>query len=176
MKKGILILILTFLFMGMLTEKVSAQTLSESGESTSVPVVYTVDNTAFIITIPAVITADFTETTFEVGAEYVNLRPDEYLEVKITSGSDQDGVVTLQRQNVPEGKDIATLKTTLSVEGSNIGENNNVVGFFQDSSDSQKNLKGKVALSPLEINEETESGDYLAILQFTVELGKEYNE
>lgn len=170
MKKRLLAGVLTVIFVFAMVQQVSANTLSTDGGSTSVPVKYTVDNTAFMITIPAMIQAGTVESEFAISASGVNLRPDEHLEVAISSGCDESGVVKLERQNVPFGKTVASLNTILSVNGKNVAQSGHIVGYFTDSANSNQNLYSPVKLSPLVVNDTTEAGDYQAVLEFTITL------
>lgn len=158
------------------TEKVWADTISTDGGTSSVPVRFTVDNTAFEITIPAVIMPKGNETdTFSIGASRINLRPDEEIDVTIIGGCSQDGEVRLVRQNVPDGKEAAYLTTTLSTSGQNISGTGFLVGKFRDGADSTVNLIGDVTMSALEIDESTQAGDYLAVIEFRVDLKRDGN-
>lgn len=147
-----------------------AANMTTSGEEVSVPVKFSVNNTSFIITVPTVIMASDSGSEFTITASDINLRPEEYLEIFITKGCNENGSIILERQNVPEGKEIATLKTDVSINGKSIKDNNFRVGYFKDGSNSNENLDGKVTLSGIEINEDTESGDYATTVCFKVEL------
>lgn len=162
------IMVLLFIFTSVV--KTDAAELTKDGQTANVPVRYTVDNTEFIIAVPAVIAADPYGTQFLVRASNVNLRPDQHLEVKITKGSGKDGEVVLERQNVPFGKPVASLVTNMSISGKGIDQNGNVVGYFEDSINSDQNITGEVRLSPLLVTDQTEAGDYEAIVEFTVTL------
>lgn len=170
MSKKIIIGILAVIFIMAAGQSVSAADISTNGGSAQVMVTYTVDNTAFVITIPAVIAPDAEGTDFEVGAKSMNLRPEQYVEVSISSGCDGSGTVTLERQNVPEGKPVATLSTVFSVGGKNIGANGCLVGRFEDGADSRINRLGAVSMSALPVTEDTEAGDYMATVEFKVML------
>ena len=170
MSKKILMVIVTVIMIFTLKGTAYAAELTGDGDSVNVPVRYTVNNTAFVITVPMVITADTKDCYFEISASKMNLRPDEAVVVSIVSGCDIDGAVNLVRQDVATDKPVATLKTMLTVGGKSIVENDYRVGYFRDSINSEINLDGKVTLSGLEINENTEAGDYEGIIRFQVEL------
>ena len=152
-----------------------AQTLDSDGESVTVPVRYTAATTAYEIVVPAYLNVGTTSQEFTVTAENVNLRPDEELIVQINQGCDENGVVSLLRQNVPSGKKVATLDTTLTIGGKKISDLNYVVGDFVDSADSSRNLIDPVTMSPLEIDANTEAGDYVANIVFSIELRRTTN-
>ena len=73
MGKKIIMILLSAVFIFTMSEQVRAAEISTNGGSVSVPVRYTVDNTAFTITIPTVIWAGTSETEFEIAAG--NLKP-----------------------------------------------------------------------------------------------------
>lgn len=157
-------------------ERVWADTISTNGGTSSVPVKFTVDNTAFVITVPAVITPQKgADSSFAISATKMNLRPDEEIQVSIVGGCDANSVVKLVRQNTPEGKEPAYLTTTLTTSGTKIGTNNFLVGRFRDGADSTKNLVGAVTMSALAVNENTEAGEYLAMIDFKVDLKRNGN-
>lgn len=162
--------ILTAVFIMVMGETVYAANLNTDGQTAQVPVTYTVSNTSFVITIPAVIAPGAEGTSFEIGASGMNLRPEEYIEVSVSSGCAGDGTVTLKRQNVPEGKPVATLSTVFSVGGQNIGANGFLVGRFEDGADSRVNRLGAVSMSALNVDENTEAGDYMTTVEFKVKL------
>lgn len=162
--------ILTAVFIMVMGETVYAANMNADGQTAQVPVTYTVSNTSFVITIPAVIAPGAEGTSFEIGASGMNLRPEEYIEVSVSSGCAGDGTVTLKRQNVPEGKPVATLSTVFSVGGQNIGANGFLVGRFEDGADSRVNRLGAVSMSALNVDENTEAGDYMTTVEFKVKL------
>ncbi|MBD5157288.1 MAG: hypothetical protein HDT13_06615 [Butyrivibrio sp.] len=170
MNKKILMGILTAVFIMVMGETVYAANMNADGQTAQVPVTYTVSNTSFVITIPAVIAPGAEGTSFEIGASGMNLRPEEYIEVSVSSGCAGDGTVTLKRQNVPEGKPVATLSTVFSVGGQNIGANGFLVGRFEDGADSRVNRLGAVSMSALNVDENTEAGDYMTTVEFKVKL------
>ena len=77
--------------------------------------------------------------------------------------------MNLLRQKVPEGKKVAILKTRLSVQDNNLGENKTVAKFV-DSDESNTNLLGEVKMSGIVTDKNTEAGDYMGTLVFEVEL------
>lgn len=168
MVKKIIMGILSMVFIMAMGESVHAETLTASGSTAEVPVTYTVSGGEIIVTIPALIVPDTEETNFEVMARSMNLRPDQYVEVNITAGCDENGAVTLERQNVPDGKPVATLSTVFSVGGQSINKNNYLVGSFEDGTDSTINLLGPVSVSALNVDKNTEAGDYKGLVEFTV--------
>lgn len=170
MNKKILMGILAVIFIMVTGETVYAANMNADGQTAQVPVTYTVSNTSFVITIPAVIAPGTEGTSFEIGASNMNLRPEEYIEVSVSSGCAEDGTVTLKRQNVPEGKPVATLSTVFSVGGQNIGSNGFLVGRFEDGADSRVNRLGTVAMSALNVDGNTEAGDYMTTVEFKVKL------
>ncbi|MCM1307061.1 MAG: hypothetical protein NC223_00515 [Butyrivibrio sp.] len=170
MGKKILMGILAAIFIMVTGEKVYAANLNADGQTASVPVKYTVNSTAFVITLPAVISPGAEGASFEIGASEMNLRPEQYIEVSVSSGCGEDGTVTLKRQNVPEGKPVASLSTVFSVGGQNIGANGFLVGSFEDGADSRKNLLGAVSMSALKVDAATEAGDYMTTVEFKVKL------
>ena len=147
-----------------------ASEINTDGGSVSVPVTYTADTTSFVITIPAVINPTENGGSFSIGASHMNLRPDQHIEVSISSGCKAGGTVTLERQNVAAGKEVATLDTVFSIGGKTIDENGYVAGYFEDGKESEVNTMGDVTMSPLEITEDTEAGDYETAVEFTVAL------
>ena len=169
MFKRILTGVLALVLIMSLWETADGAVISTDGESVSVPVKYTVDNSSFEIKIPALIIPAEEETGFLIGADKLNIRPDEYVEVKIVSGCDGSGAVKLERQNVPEGKDKAVLETVFSVSGRNISEADSIVGHFEDGS-SIVNSVGEVTMSAVNVDETTQAGDYQATLEFRVDL------
>lgn len=172
MFKKIMVFVLgTIIFFSMSKAVYAADvTISTDGGTVEIPVKYTVDNTSFVITIPAVIAPSTTKSSFLIGAESMNLRPDQSVEVTISSGCNSESVVVLERQNVPEGKQVATLETTLSTQTGKISENGYLVGRFRDGTDSTLNILGSVSMSPLNVTENTESGDYAAGIVFKVQV------
>ena len=169
MVKRILTGVLALVLIMSISEAAYGATLTYNGGRASVPVTYTVDNSSFEIIVPAVITPSTVENSFLIGADKLNIRPDEYVEVTVVSGCDDKGTVTLQRQNVPAGKETATLKTTFSTSGKSISETNYVVGHFEDGS-SIVNSTGAVTMSAINVDESTQAGDYLATVEFRVDL------
>lgn len=117
MIKRILTGVLALVLIMSVSEAAYAANITTDGGTASVPVTYTVDNSAFEITIPAVIRPSDRATSFKVGAELVNIRPDEYIEVSISSGCDSRSMVVMKRQNVPAGKTVSTLETRFSAGG-----------------------------------------------------------
>lgn len=174
-KKFFMVLMTVAMVFGM-SNSVNAAELSKNGDTASIPVKYTVNNTAFVITIPAVISPDTTVTTFEVEASYVNLRPDEHIEVSVKSGCDIDGKVTLKRQGVADGKQVAELATYFTTSGINIAENGFIVGVFEDSASSNSNTIGAVSMSALEVTQNTEAGDYQGLVEFEINLISDADE
>ncbi|MGN0369139.1 MAG: hypothetical protein ACI4EW_01165 [Butyrivibrio sp.] len=172
MFKKVLVFVLgTIIFFSMSKAVYAADiTITTDGGTVEVPVRYTVDNTSFIITIPAVIAPSTTESSFQIGADYMNLRPDQSVEVTVSSGCNSEGVVVLERQNVPNGKPVATLETTLSTRMGRINENGYLVGQFSDGENSTVNTLGSVSMSPLNVTENTEAGDYCAGIVFKVQV------
>ena len=171
MGKKILCILLTILLVMTLRTTINAGSLTKDGDSVSVPVKYTVDNTEFIITIPAEITVGNVETSFEITAEKMNLRPDEEVIVKIVDGCDANGEVTLVRQQEDmENAPVLTTKFTQNTKS--IAENDYVVGKFVDSADGKVNVLGAVSMSPPVVDENTKAGDYIGTIQFEVELRK----
>lgn len=175
MGKKILTILLTLYLVLAASVSLDAATLTADGESVKVPVKYSVNNTEYIITIPAEITLDSADTSFEITAEKMNLRPDEEVIVKISSGCDSNGVVTLTRQQSDEAN-APTLSSTLSQNGVNIATNEYIVGKFVDGENSTANTLGAIIMSAPKIDENTKAGDYLGTIQFEVELRKAQNE
>ena len=66
MGKKILVVLLSILMIFSYSVSVNAATLTSDGESVKIPVKYTVDNTEFLITIPAEITLDSKDINFSV--------------------------------------------------------------------------------------------------------------
>ena len=95
MGKKIIMILLSAVFIFTMSEQVRAAEISTNGGSVSVPVRYTVDNTAFTITIPTVIWAGTSETEFEITAGNINLRPDEEIQVFIKEGCDEQSKIKL---------------------------------------------------------------------------------
>ena len=170
MNKKILTCFLSVFFVFAISQRVDASEINTDGGKARVPVTYTANTTAFIITIPAVISPSDEETSFNVGASYMNLRPEQHIEVSVTGGCNEGGVVTLERQNVAEGKKAATLNTVFSIDGNPIDKNGYLVGYFEDSSESSTNILGNVTMSPLNITADTEAGDYRTVVEFTFSL------
>lgn len=169
-RKILMTLIITVMIFA-LNVKVQAADISENGGKVTVPVTYSVNNTSFIISVPTVIKADTVETSFEITAKEVNLRPEEYIEVFLTEGCDENGRISLKRKGSED-----YLVTTASVGGKNISENNYRVGYFKDGESATRNLDGAVTLSGLNVTRETRSGDYSAGICFVVELRDDLNE
>ena len=163
--------ILTGVLALVLIMSVSEAAYAANITTASVPVTYTVDNSAFEITIPAVIRPSDRATSFKVGAELVNIRPDEYIEVSISSGCDSRSMVVMKRQNVPAGKTVSTLETRFSAGGNPIGSNGYIVGHFEDGSNIVNSI-GDISMSAVNANDKTEAGDYLATIEFKVDLKK----
>lgn len=169
MIRKILTGVLALVLIMSISEAAYGASISTDGGSAAVPVTYTVDNSSFEITVPALITPSTEEESFLIGASNMNIRPDQYVEVRVISGCDQNGTVTMERQNVPVGKQTATLETTFSVAGKNISETDYVVGHFEDGS-SIVNTAGAVTMSAVTVDETTQAGDYLATVEFRVDL------
>lgn len=172
MGKKILVVLLSILMIFSYSVSVNAATLTSDGESVKIPVKYTVDNTEFLITIPAEITLDSKDINFSVTAQTMNLRPEEIVVVTIASGCDEQGAVKLVRQNDKQTNP-ATLYTYLTIDGKNIAENDYQVALFRDSNNSTSNTLGKVTMSAPVVDENTKAGDYLGNIEFMVELRKE---
>lgn len=170
MGKKIIMGILAAIFTMVMGETVYAANMNTDGQTAKVPVRYTVNNTSFVITVPAVIAPGAEGESFEIGAASMNLRPEQFIEVSVSSGCTENGTVTLKRQNVPDGKPVATLDTVFSVGGKNIGANGYLVGRFEDGADSKVNRLGAVSMSALKVNENTEAGDYMTTVEFKVRL------
>lgn len=171
MGKKILCVLLTLLLVLSSRITINAATLTTDGDSVEVPVKYTVDNTEFIITIPAELTVGNEETSFEITAQKMNLRPDEEVIIKIAKGCDSSGAVSLVRQQ----EDISTapiLNTSLTQNGVSIASNDFIVGKFVDSDNSVENIMGAISMSVPVVDENTRAGDYIGTLQFEVELRK----
>lgn len=171
MGKKILTVLLTILLIFSSNIVVNAANLSTDGATTQVPVKYTANTTAFIITIPAQLSPTTKSKTFKVTSSSMNLRPDEELVVTISSGCNSSGQVILQREG-DKTSNPATLTTTLTAGGTNIAQNNHVVGLFKDSDNSTDNLTGNITMSALKIDSNTKSGDYSTVVEFKVQLRK----
>lgn len=171
MIKKILTGVLALVLIMSISEAAYAANITTDGGTASVPVTYTVDNSAFEIVIPAVIRPSDKDTSFKVEAGMVNIRPDEYIEVSISSGCDSLSKVVMKRQNVPEGKPVSTLETQFCAGGKPIGSNGYIVGHFEDGS-SIYNSIGDISMSAVNVDDNTESGDYLATVEFKVDLKK----
>lgn len=171
MGKKIFMVLLTVVFTFSIYNKAYAAELVSNGENVSVPVTYTVENTAFIITVPTVLNPQKTKSYFEITSSKMNLRPDEYIEVFIRQGCDERGKIVLTRQNDTTGTP-ATIETSVSIAGGSIIKNNYRVGYFKDGSECTKNQDGKVTLGALNVTENTKAGDYLGTVTFEVELKK----
>lgn len=176
MGRKILMILLIAVMVFSINKTVQAGNITTDGGSISVPVTYTVNNSAFVITVPTTINADVKETSFSIGASKVNIRPDQCIEVFITEGCDKDGKIRLTRQNVAQGVEESYLETTASIKGKNVKDNSFRVGYFKDGSNSTVNLDGAVTLSPLNVNSETKAGVYRGNICFTVELRDGANE
>lgn len=170
MSKKIIMCILAMILIFSGVQNVHAKTLSTDGETTSVTVKYTADTTAFEIVIPAFICPAGENSSFTVASSYMNLRPDEYVEVSIADGCKEGGKVSLKRQNVPAGKPVSVLETVLTIDNVTLDRLSYVVGRFEDGKDSTKNLIGSVMMGKLNINRDTEAGDYQAVVEFKVDL------
>ncbi len=171
MGKKIFGVLLTIFLVFAVTINVNAATLTEDGGSVTVPVRYTVDNTEYIITFPAEITVGNEDTSFEIKAEKMNLRPDEEVVVLIKEGCDPSGNVILKRQQ-SDLENAPILTTSLTQSGISIVDNDFVVGKFIDGADSTVNTMGMVTMSVPVVDENTKAGDYIGTLQFEVELRK----
>ena len=171
MGKKILCVLLTVLMVMTFRTTINAGTLTKDGESVEVPVKYTVNNTEYIITIPAEIIVGNEETSFVISAEKMNLRPDEEVIVKIVEGCDANGDVTLVRQQA-NLDNAPVLITKFTQNSKNIAENDYIVGKFVDGADSKVNILGEVSMSPPVVDENTKAGDYIGTIQFELELRK----
>ena len=171
MGKKILTVLLTIYLVILASVPISAAVLTGYGESVSVPVKYSVDTTEYIISIPAEITLANTDISFEIKADKMNLRPDEEVVVKISKGCDENGMVTLIRQQ-SDLENAPTLQSHLTQNGTNVVENEYIVGLFKDGSNSTVNTLGVINMSAPMIDENTKAGDYLGTLQFELELRK----
>lgn len=169
MIKKIIFSLLTAAFIFVITEPISAATLNASGQSASAQVRYNVDNTAFVVDIPAIIDAGESETSFRITAQSMNLKPQQSVEVRIAKGCDENGKVVLTRQG-DTSKNINTLTTTLFVKGKNIADNDMMVAQFKDSDTATENLCGDVVLSALSVNKDTRAGEYIGNLEFVLQL------
>ena len=87
MGKKVLVVLLSILMIFSYSVSVKAATLNSDGDTVEVPVKYTVDNTEFLITIPAQLTLDSRDVSFSVTSQNMNLRPDETVIVSITKES-----------------------------------------------------------------------------------------
>lgn len=171
-KKFIIVIMSVVLALAVCKPVYAADTvISEEGQ-VSVPVKYTAATTAYMIRIPAFISAGGNIEEYSIGADNVNLRPDECVKVYITEGCDTTGAVTLTRQNVPAGKKAATLNTTFMIKDKNIkvSDNGYVVGYFKDGANSTKNMTGSILVTPLNITSNTEAGDYMGTVTFSIKL------
>ncbi len=175
MGKRIFLVLLTALMVFTTGIRVNASELNSDGATAKVPVKYTVDNTEFVIRIPAELTPDINDSEFVITADCMNLRPDESVIVSITDGCNEKGQVLLIRQG-DDSAEPASLTTTLMVNESVISADNNVVGLFRDGDDSTVNLSGAVRMSALVIDENTRSGDYIGTVEFKVELRRDTDE
>lgn len=169
MGKKILLVVMILVFGFSFTESVKAGELKSDGDNLSVPVKYTVDNAAFTITVPTVIVADTQDVKFLVQASNINIRPDKKLEVFISEGCDDNGVIRLNRLG---DSDNNYLETKVTIAGKSVADNNKRVALFKDLSGTT-NIDGEVTLSGLDINENTKAGDYLATIVFKVEMNDE---
>lgn len=169
MGKKVLVVLLSILMIFSYSVNVKAATLTSDGESVQVPVKYTVDNTEYLITIPAQITLDSRDISFTVTSQGMNLRPDEMVVVSISNGCNQSGGVELVRQNDRQSTP-STLYTYLTIGGKNIAQNNFEVAKFMDGDNSTQNILGAVVMSAPVITEDTKAGDYCGTLEFLVEL------
>ena len=80
-------------------------------------------------------------------------------------------MVVMKRQNVPAGKTVSTLETRFSAGGNPIGSNGYIVGHFEDGSNIVNSI-GDISMSAVNANDKTEAGDYLATIEFKVDLKK----
>lgn len=175
MGKKILTVLLAILLVFSSNIVVNAASLSTDGATTQVPVKYTANTTAFVINIPAQLSPETTHTSFTITSSSMNLRPDEELVVRISSGCNSLGQVILQREG-DKTSNPATLTTTLVCSGKNIVRNDYIVGAFRDSDTSTNNIMGSVTMSALKVDESTKSGDYSAVVEFQLELRKVSDE
>ena len=175
MGKKILTVLLTILLVFSSNIVVNAASLSTDGATTQVPVKYTANTTSFIINIPSQLSPTTSVTSFMITSSSMNLRPDEELVVRISSGCNSSGQVVLQREG-DKTTNPATLVTTLVTAGKNIARNDYIVGLFKDSDTSTENTNGKVNMSALSVDENTKAGDYSAVVEFKLELRKVTNE
>lgn len=169
MGKKVLVVLLSILMIFSYSVTVNAATLTSDGDSVQVPVKYTVDNTEFLITIPAHITLDSRDISFTVTSQGMNLRPDEMVVVSISSGCNQSGGVELVRQNDRQSTP-STLYTYLTIGGKNVAQNNFEVAKFMDGDNCTQNILGAVVMSAPVVTEDTKAGDYCGTLEFSVEL------
>lgn len=174
MGKKILLLVLSAVFIFSMKVNVNATDINSNGGTASVPVKYTVNNTAFIITVPTVIWAQKEAVVFEVTASEMNLRPDEKIQVFLSEGCNSNSQIVLQRQGASVGTE-SSLETIATVAGKKVSDNNFRVGLFKDSANSTENLDGKVTLSGVNVDRNTKAGDYQTTVQFKVELSANGN-
>ena len=172
MGKKVLVVLLSILMIFSYSVSVKAATLNSDGDSVNVPVKYTVDNTEFLITIPAQLTLASRDVSFTVTSQRMNLRPDESVIVRITKGCNESGGVELVRQNDKQSRP-STLYTYLTINGKNIASNNYEVARFVDGDNSTTNTLGKVVMSAPVVTEDTKAGDYCGTIEFSVELRRE---
>ena len=175
MGKKFFFVLLTVLMVFSVSVGVNAAELNSDGATATVPVRYTVDNTEFIIRIPAELTPGTQDSEFTVTADRMNLRPDESVIVSITEGCDENGRVVLTRQgdiNIQP----ATLTTSLTISEVAVSADNNIVGIFRDGADSTANLLDSVKMSSPVIDENTKAGDYVGTIEFKVELRRDTDE
>lgn len=171
MGKKILTVLLTILLVFTSNIVVNAANLNTDGATTQVPVKYTANTTAFIITIPAQLSPTNKSNTFQVTSTNMNLRPDEEIVVTISSGCSSSGEVVLNRVG-DKTSSPAKLTTILTAGGKNIAQNNYTVGLFKDSDTSTKNLIGNITMSGLNVDNNTKAGDYSTVVEFKVQLRK----
>lgn len=172
MGKKILVVLLSILMIFSYSVSVNAATLTSDGETVKVPVKYTVNNTEFIITVPAQLMLESRDVSFTITAQEMNLRPDEIVVVSISDGCKEDGSVELVRQNDKQTRP-SILYTYLTVDGENIAQNEYMVAKFMDGDNSTENLIGEVVMSAPVLTEDTKAGDYSGTLEFLVELRRE---
>ena len=172
MGKKILVVLLSILMIFSYSVSVNAATLTSDGETVKVPVKYTVNNTEFIITVPAQLMLESRDVSFTITAQEMNLRPDEIVVVSISDGCKEDGSVALVRQNDKQTRP-SILYTYLTVDGENIAQNEYMVAKFMDGDNSTENLIGEVVMSAPVVTEDAKAGDYSGTLEFLVELRRE---
>ena len=148
-------------------------TISNNGDTATTNITYT-KSSSFSVTIPLVVPLSETDTEFSILSKEMNIRPDETVYVSITDGITDEDDVILYRQNVPNGKDVATLSTYLyryddDHNKLDITNENNVIAKFRDSAASTTNLFGSTYATGLNILADTESGDYLGTVTFKIE-------